>query len=99
MRKLYFIITRTGYFWAISSRKEKKTTVREDVIEGERRILNTFIRRPFSKALKQQQAYPQSMSDDISKLLFTDHLAIPGHKVGAASSPGIKPQHQLLVLL
>lgn len=70
--------------------------MREDIIEEERKILNTFNRHPFPKALKQQQAYPQSMSDDISELLFMDHLAIPGHKVGAASSPGIKPQHQPL---
>lgn len=39
------------------------------------------------------------MSDDISEPLFTDHLAIPGHKVGAASSPGGKPPHQLPFLL
>lgn len=69
------------------------------MIEEERRILNTFNRHPLSKALKQQQAYPWSMSDDISEPLFTDHLAIPGHKVEAASSPGIKPPYQLLVLL
>ena len=73
--------------------------MREDVIEEERRILNTFNTCPLSKALKHQQAYPWSMSDDISEPLFTDHLAIPGHKVGASSSPGIKPLHRLPVLL
>lgn len=71
----------------------------EDVIEKERRTQNTFTRRPFSKALKQQQAYPSSISDDISKTRFIDHLAIPGHKVEASSSPGIKPLHQLPVFL
>lgn len=84
-----------GYFL----KEGEKENMRKEVIEGERRILNTFNRCPFSKALKQQQAYPQRMSDDISKLPFTDHLAIPGHKVGTASSPGIKLQHQLPVLL
>lgn len=73
--------------------------MREDVIEEERRILNTLNRCPVSKALKHQQASPWSMSDEISEALFTDHLATPGHKVGAASSPGIKPLHWLPVLL
>lgn len=68
-------------------------------MEKEKRILNTFTRSPLSKALKQQQAHPQSMSNDISKPLFTDHLTTPGHKVGGARSPGIKPQYQLPALL
>ena len=86
-------------FGCFLEKGEKKRRVREDVIEEERRILNTFNRCPLSKALKQQQAHPWSMSDDISEPLIPDHLASPGHKVGAASSPGIKPPHWLPVLL
>jgi hypothetical protein len=73
--------------------------VKEDAIEEERRILSTFNRYPSSKALKKQQAYPWNMSDDILGSLFTDHLAVTGHKVGAASSPCIKPLYQPQVLL
>lgn len=80
-------------------KKKEKITEISDGRGKENTVLNTFTRSPLSKALKQQQTYPQSMSNNISKPLFTDHLAIPGHKVGAASSPGIKTLYQLPSLL
>lgn len=43
--------------------------MRKDVIEQEKSVLSTFNRCPFSEILKQQQAYPRSISDDISRSL------------------------------